>query len=761
MKKLIFVLSFMFLFTLSACQDTITCNTNQELIDGVCIAIETEDTSVIFNITEGFIFSQYEDEAIIDFSSLEITDYLGKDITLYVNVLGEYDITTPGLYDITLSVTDDYGTKGELDVQLRILEITCQMDPDQEKCYIHVDTIELHSNSVDITSVHIDGFVKLNYIISPSDAMNQNVTFSSSDEDIATVSEYGYVFGHTPGEVTITITTEDGNKTVSQTLTVLEKTCEEDPYQDKCAEEILGDTSRIVTLGESNVSGTNYKEVYLNDRIYYQIYVRTFADSDGNYKGDFNGITANLDYLKSLGVGGIWLMPINESRSDHGYEIDDYYDVDTEYGTMSDFETLLSAAEALDIDIIMDLVVNHMGARNPIFQDVLRNGTNSEYYNWFNWLDSDDPRASYKGSWGQTIWYNPASQRNDNGYWLTNYTFTPHSSLNNKVYCAYFSDWMPDLNLANPEVITYLKDVAAFWLNKGVDGFRMDATSHFFGHNEYFEIDNHQANLDFLTDYFSYMESVDPSVYVVVEAWESYTTYSEYHSTGVDAFNFSANYIIKDKLNSRLSNDIGSELNNIYNTMANYDIDFRDAPFLSNHDAIGRIAGATNSFEDSRQAAEILLTLPGNPYIYYGDELGMLGGRTNMIWGDYYPGLSIKYEDKDIPTVTEQLLDDDSLLHTYKELGELRTDSLALQYGDFIPYESGYLEGYYRVFENGDDKELVVVLFNFTNVFYISIPEEFTSYEIMYHTNDTNLGGISPNSTVILKLPYELLDDLT
>ncbi len=160
-------------------------------------------------------------------------------------------------------------------------------------------------------------------------------------------------------------------------------------------------------------------------------------------------------------------------------------------------------------------------------------------------------------------------------------------------------------------------------------------------------------------------------------------------------------------------------------------------------------------------AAEAVLFLPGNPYIYYGDEVGMLGERTNMIWGDYYDPIYTSHEDKDLDTVSEQLINSNSLLNSYIDIGEARTNSLALMYGSFTPYTSTGLDGYYRVFENGNDKELVIVIHNFSSVSYRPIPSEFTSYEILYSSYLNNIGGIAPKGTLVLRLPWELLDTLT
>lgn len=721
-----------------------------------CAVKETPGRIVTFNIEEGTEFEQYTGETSIDISSVTATDFDGIDITPFIEIKGEYDLDTPGTYNLSLHVTDNLGAKGSIAIVLIILEETCEMNSEQDKCKVPVTGISINVDPQEIVTIMVDDFIILNWTINPLDATNQDVEVSSSDETIATVTNLGHIFAKEPGFVTITVTTLDGNFMASVDIEVLAKSCIEDPYQDKCADEIIGDMSRITNLTEGNLSGTNYNEIYFNNQIFYEIYVRTFADSDGNNKGDFTGIKETLPYLESLNVGGIWLMPITDSRSDHGYEVDDYFDVDSEYGTMQDFRDLVAAANEKDIDIIIDLVVNHMGAFNPKFQDVLRNGTESMYFDWFTWASAGDPRITIKNSWGQTMWYNPSTRN-----WLKDGNFETHASLENMYYVGYFSDWMPDLNLANPEVVAYVESIVDFWiLDVGVKGFRMDATSHFFGYNENADIvDREQANTDFLTEFNNYVLSLNPEAYVVAEAWEGYHTYAKLGESKVSMFNFQASYDIKSMVNGYVS-DLASGLKNVYDTLANYNPNFIDAVFFNNHDT-ERLAYGTSDLNKLRMAAEILLTLPGNPYIYYGDEIGMRGQRTNMVWGSYYDGLYVNYEDRNILTVSESLLDDDSLLQTYIELGETRVASLALQYGEFIPLDDSDFQGYYRVFENGEDKELVVVLFNTSSFRHKPIPTEFTSYEILYKTYDNNFGGVSPKGTMILQLPFELLDDVT
>jgi len=132
-----------------------------------------------------------------------------------------------------------------------------------------------------------------------------------------------------------------------------------------------------------------------------------------------------------------------------------------------------------------------------------------------------------------------------------------------------------------------------------------------------------------------------------------------------------------------------------------------------------------------------------------------------MLWGEYYDDrISASFEDLSIDTVSEQLANQNSLLNSYIRLATARNNSLALSYGSFVPYYTDGLDGFYRVFDNGSDKELVIVLFNNSSVSIQAIPSEFTSYEILYSSYDYNIGGLSPRSLIVLKLPYELRDTL-
>ncbi len=733
MRKVI-ILSLFLIFLLSACSK--------------------DDRTITFNIEDNYEIDILLGEDDIDLNFIEAIDEDGMNLSPFLEIVGEYDLNTVGTYNLTITVTDNFGTQGSVDIILNVIELSCEQDSTQDKCIISVTNISFTEESALVNELYVNDFIKLKWNITPSDALNKDVIITSSNPLIATVNIYGYVFGISEGSVDITIKTVDGNFTLIKTINIIEKSCALDPYQDKCINLFLSDTTRIITLQDENISGTDYTQVYLNNKIYYQIFVRSFADSDGDNIGDFQGIIDNLTYLKSLGVGGLWLMPMMQSRADHGYETDDYYDVDDEYGTMVDFKELVSAAELVGIDIIIDLVINHMGAHNDIFQDVLKNGTSSIYYDWFTWIDNTDSRYGTKGSWGQTIWWNPSS----NPY-IKKTTFSVHSSLNGKYFAGYFSEWMPDLNFTNTEVVNYIYDVGTWWLEEtGIKGYRMDAIAHIYGYNEYLGIsDTHQANIDLLTNFRNNCLLANSNVYIVGEVWDSYYTYSKYYEAGISTFNFAVGDYIISAVNGNLGTSYSSVLDQVYNEIEKYSTEYIDAPFLKNHDQ-DRIASILDNDDKLRMAAEALLFLPGNPYIYYGDEIGMLGTRTNFLWGTYYDSLYADYADRYVDTVSEQLALPDSLLNAYIAMGETRTNSLALMYGDYQAYSEGGLDGFFRIFENGEDKELVIVLFNFSSVYSKPIPPGFTSYEILYSSYENNFGGISPKGTIVLKIPYELKD---
>ena len=195
-----------------------------------------------------------------------------------------------------------------------------------------------------------------------------------------------------------------------------------------------------------------------NETVFYEIFVRSFYDSDGDGIGDIQGIIEKLDYLNDgnpetdddLGITGIWLMPVAQSPSYHGYDVIDYETIEEDYGTNEDFQQLMEEAHNRGIKIIVDLVMNHCSSQHPWFVAASQN--EPEYYDWFRWSNS---YPGYMGPWGQQVW---------------------HMADNGKYYYGLFWGGMPDLNYENSEVKDEMWDIAEFWLTEmNVDGFRCDA----------------------------------------------------------------------------------------------------------------------------------------------------------------------------------------------------------------------------------------------------------------------------------------------
>lgn len=330
---------------------------------------------------------------------------------------------------------------------------------------------------------------------------------------------------------------------------------------------------------------------------YYEIFVRSFADSNNDGIGDLNGITAKLDYLAELGIGGIWLTPIHPSPSYHGYDVDDYFGVSKDLGTIADFENLVKKADEKNIDIIIDLVLNHSSKDNPWFVEGFNNYKSGNF-------DVND-------NTNKANWYN--------------FSGTGSSST----YEANFGSWMPEFDLANPVVIEKFNEVASFWLEKGVKGFRLDAMTYYF----YADIDR---SVDYLNTFVTHVKSVKPDAYIVGEAWTSRTEYNKFYNAKIDStFNFAS---AENKNSAHFVTNInaseGARMANYINIMFDEAKSIYDkslvASFLSNHDMDRPITTFTgpNPKDRAKLAASLYLFLPGVPFIYYGEEIGMLGIRS-------------------------------------------------------------------------------------------------------------------------------------
>ena len=269
------------------------------------------------------------------------------------------------------------------------------------------------------------------------------------------------------------------------------------------------------------------------NRTYYQIFTGSFYDSDGDGIGDLQGIIHKLDYLNdpkggdSLGVNGIWLTPINPSPTYHKYDVMDYYDIDPQFGTMEDFEMLIIEAGKRDIDIIIDLVINHTSSRHPWFLAALEeieNGSEPFYRNFYNFVE----------------------ERPGSGYYPT---------VGGLFYEAHFWSEMPDLNIDSELLREEIKNIVEFWLDKGVAGFRLDAAKHIYGST--------QKNLEFWTWFVDTCREIKEDIFLVAEVWSYEQEILPYFETGLALFNFpfaSHDGVINRSINTGNGEKLASEI---------------------------------------------------------------------------------------------------------------------------------------------------------------------------------------------------------
>ncbi|GAB4501972.1 MAG: alpha-amylase family glycosyl hydrolase [Anaerolineales bacterium] len=426
------------------------------------------------------------------------------------------------------------------------------------------------------------------------------------------------------------------------------------------------------------------------EAVFYEIFVRSFSDSNGDGIGDFNGITQRLDYLQSLGVTALWLMPINPSPSYHGYDVLNYYAVNPQYGTMADFQRLLAEAHRRDMRVIMDLVLNHTSNQHPFFV-AANSDVNSPYRNFYRWAET------YPG----THWHS-----GQNGF-----------------YYGFFSDRMPDLNYTNPQVTAQMEQMSAFWLKMGVDGFRIDAAKHLVEEGEKFE--NTAANHAWLKGYYAAIKNDFPNAYTLGEIYGAGALVTKIYQNELDhIFNFE---VASGAVNSALG-QANSGINSAI-TFALKDNPGGDfATFLTNHDQERAMSTLRGDTAKAKVAAALLLTAPGTPFLYYGEEIGMTGKkpdenlRTPMQWDaspnagftSGSPWMEINADAASGTNVEAQQADPNSLWKTYQALIALRRAHPALSRGDTFLPESANHGVYALIRRDAFSGETILVLVNLT-----------------------------------------------
>ena len=431
-----------------------------------------------------------------------------------------------------------------------------------------------------------------------------------------------------------------------------------------------------------NDFGTITAENSGNARVYYQIFVGSFSDSNGDGLGDLRGIINRFDYLNdgdpnsgmSLGIEGIWLSPIFTSPTYHKYDCNDYYEIDPKFGTMEDLKELVDLCHGRGVQIILDLVVNHTSTRHVWFQKFLTAHQNYDesdpYYDFYTWGTGSQPGRSFH-KLGNTSHF----------------------------YEGNFSNEMPELNYDNPNVRQAMVDVAKFYLDLGVDGFRFDAAKYiYYGEAE--------RNTDFWDWYMAQLRSIKPDVYSVAEVWDGDGVTIPYNSS-TNCFNFTMSQVGGQIAQTAANGDPGVMARYIESYLQQIRAQRSDAmlcSFIANHD-MDRTAGFL-PISNGRAfvGANLNILTPGSPFIYYGEEIGLRGSRGGantdanrrlaMLWGD---GDTVKDPigaDYDSAgrngTVADQLPNGASLYNHYKKLIAIRQANPEIAYGDFKALE---LEG--------------------------------------------------------------------
>ena len=541
------------------------------------------------------------------------------------------------------------------------------------------------------------------------------------------------------------------------------------------------------------------------EAVIYQIYPRSFMDSNGDGIGDLQGIISRLDYLKYLGIDVIWLSPVYKSpNDDNGYDISDYQDIMDEFGTMEDFDTLLSAAHERGIKIVMDLVVNHTSDEHKWFVESRKSTDNAyrDYYIWREGKDAQTPPNNWGSCFGGSAWQ--------------------YEEATGMYYLHLFSKKQPDLNWDNPKVRQEVFDMMTWWCDKGIDGFRMDVISMISKTKEmpdgevsglYGDFGPYCVHGPNVHKYLQEMNEKVLSRYDIMTVGETAGVTAElakqYAGENTRELNmvFQFEHVESDGKYGKWT-DEKMPLTTLKKILSRWQTDLYDQAwnslFWDNHDqprAVSRFGDDRPQYREmsAKMLATCLHMLQGTPYIYQGEELGMTNypftspdefrdiesvnayrewcsegalshevfwpcitfksrdnARTPMQWDDSEqagftagtPWIAVNPNYKEINAKAETA-DPDSVFHYYRKLIALRKENPVMVYGKYeaMMEDSEELFVYTRTLEQ--EKLLVVCSFCDHETAF-SIPAEFTGASCMI----TNTGNAYTGFEVTLQ-PYE------
>jgi maltose alpha-D-glucosyltransferase/alpha-amylase len=496
----------------------------------------------------------------------------------------------------------------------------------------------------------------------------------------------------------------------------------------------------------------NDNPLWYKDAVFYEVYVRAYKDSNADGHGDLKGLEQKLDHIKELGVDCIWLLPIYPSPlKDDGYDIADYYGVHQDYGTVEDFKSLVDSAHARGIRVIADLVLNHTSDQHPWFQSA-RVNRNSPYRDYYVWSDTDQ---KYKGTRIIFVDTEPS-----------NWTYDEAAG---QYYWHRFFSSQPDLNFDNPEVREEMKNIAAFWLDMGIDGFRADAVPYLF-EREGTSNENLPETHDYLKELRSFIDEHYPGRILLCEAnmWpEDVRPYFGNPGQPGDAeFHMGFHFPIMPRIFMALRKGDVSDMVEILDRTPSIPESCQWCTFLRNHDELTlemvtenerqwmwreyaphprmklnlgirrRLAPLLDNDQRKIEVANsILFTLIGSPIIYYGDEIGMGdniwledrdGVRTPMQWENtpsagfsdgepdhfYAPVIDTPPYDPKSVNLRDQQSDPNSLYNTIKKMVAVHKAHQAFGWGDYEWVDAGTsaIAAYLRVYKT----ESLLILNNLT-----------------------------------------------
>ena len=505
-----------------------------------------------------------------------------------------------------------------------------------------------------------------------------------------------------------------------------------------CSKEEKDNETTSSPNSTNNVQETTYNETTINDnyRTFYEIFVRSYYDGNGDGIGDLQGLTEKLDYLNDndpstdtdLGITGIWLMPIMQSATYHKYDVEDYYTIDDEYGTMEDFDKLLEECHKRNISVVIDFVFNHTSSRHEWFvkaTDYIKNlkagevpsAEACEYFDYYQ-FEKDKGGTDKWHKVGKTDWY----------------------------YYSQFGITMPDLNLTNEKVKSGIEEAAKFWLDKGVDGFRLDAVKHYFDGDD-------DKNVETLKWFQDYCDSVKADTYNVGEVWDTLGTINKYYTSGVmSIFNYalgsSAGKLVETTNtagNGVAGKTLAQNMVKLQELFSASNPDYINSSFITNHDN-PRAAGYVGYDEQKvKYLAALNLMMDGTSYIYYGDELGMTGSskgdkndpdyRTHMYWDvDGTKGITedpknvSQAQEHKFGTEVEQQKDKTSVLNYYKQAIKLRNTNPEIARGT-IAVMTDITDGdIFATTRTYNDSTIEVIINNSTETKTITVDQSKHSY---------------------------------